>query len=470
MAPTDGRNQRSGYSDDRRRLPSLDEVLPDKKSVDTILERLDTHGVNRRQLVKLTAATLGTAAVGGLARGTTRAVAAIPRKTARLANIIVIANSYDTVLSHAGRQTAKLLGLAAYAETDIESDPVKSANAAAGYVARGFNMIWVGGADGSEVRPTEDACKKAKAYHSQMWAAGPWFMPVDASEYYSAFWDLHDPSNTYKATKAMLQELSRRLGGKEGRAFHISGQVGGSLYYLRRAGVLQAFAEFPTIKLVGELPGFWGPVQAKKATEDLVGRHGKPDAIASSNDGMLTGILSAVEGLGYKPGEDVLLSGQDGNPDILEAIRDGRAFSTTFHGPFTFAVQPVTRMFDLLNGVGSFSPVERQMFVDGIVVTQKNVGGFLKRYYGGGSKVLPFDPRRISRLLRPKDWDPQIQLTPIDIEDYFKVAGVKKPKSYRFPAAYVAAKKRGDFAKVTQLYAKHYRIKLDDFTFRGVRV
>jgi ABC-type sugar transport system substrate-binding protein len=424
--------------------------------------------VNRREVVKLTAAALGAAAASGLARGTTRAVAAVPRKKGRVANIIVIANEYDTVLSRAAKQTGKVLQLSGYSETDIESDPVRSARTAASYAGRGFNMILVGGADGSELRPTEEACAKAKAYHSQMWAAGPWYMPVDVSQYYSAFWDLHDPPNTYKATKVMLQELSRRLGNKEGRAFHISGQVGGSLYYLRRKGVLQAFAEFPNIKLLGELPGFWGAVQAKKATEDLVGRHGKPDAIASSNDGMLTGILAAVEGLGMKPGEDVLLSGQDGNPDIMEAIRDGRVVSTTFHGPFTFAVQPITRMFDLLNGVDSFSPVERQMFVDGIVVTKNNVGGFFTRYYGS-KDTLPFDPRKISRLLHPKDWDPQIQLTPIDIEEYFKTAGVKKPKGYRLPAAYTAAKRRGDFAKITALYKKHYRTKLDDFTFRGVR-
>lgn len=471
-------------------------IAGDNSTIDPILEHLDTSGMSRRDLLRMSA--VGLAAAAGLAAcgsdsksavssttkataaagtsgttaattaaGPTTAVSVVSAKEGRLAHLILTPNQYTTTMATAGQQVAKVLGLTSYTEGNTNLDPVKSVDLARQYLGGGYSMLWVSGIDGSEVRPINEAATESQAYHSQMWAAGPWFMPVDANEYYTAFWDLHDPPNIQGSTRLMLEELAKRLGSSEGKIFHIGGVPGGSLAFRRSAGVHQAIDEFPTLKLVGELPGSWDPVLAQTAFQDLVGRHGKPDGVVCSNDGMLTGVLAAAEGLGYAPGDDVLFCGQDGNPDILEAIESGTVFSTNFHGPHTFAVQPIVRMFDTLQGV-EFGPLERQMWVDGINVTTANVSGLIQRYYGDETR-LPFDPKMASRVHNPDNWDPQTSIAPIDIEKYWE--GIAdRPGDYELPADYAEALASGGLQEVEALYKSHYKIKMDDFDFNGVEV
>lgn len=465
----------------------------DNSTIDPILENLDTVGMSRRDVVRMSAVGLALAGVGvacgngggGAAPATTAApttaapttaapttaaptttVSVVSAKEGRLAHLILTPNQYTRTMAAAGEQTAEVLGLSAYTEGNTNLDPVNSVDLARQYIGSGHNMIWVSGIDGSEVRPINEAATPAEAYHSQMWAAGPWFMPVDTNEFYTAFWDLHDPPNIYGSTRLMLEELANRLGSTEGTIFHIAGFPGGSLAFRRTAGVHQAIDEFPTLNLVGELPGSWDPVLAQQAFQDLVGRHGKPDGVVCSNDAMLTGVLPASEGLGYVSGEDVLFCGQDGNPDILNDIESGRVFSTNFHGPHTFAVHPIVRMYDTLQGA-QFSPLERQMWVNGIHVTQDNVSGLISRYYGAENR-LPFDPILVSRVHNPDTWDPQTSLAPIDIVTYWD--GIAdRPSGYELPADYVAAVDAGAMQEVEDLYESHYQIKMDNFDFTGIQ-
>ena len=397
----------------------------------------------------------------------TTTVSVVSAKEGRLAHLILTPNQYTRTMAAAGVQTADVLGLSAYTEGNTNLDPVNSVDLARQYIGSGHNMIWVSGIDGSEVRPINEAATPAEAYHSQMWAAGPWFMPVDTNGFYTAFWDLHDPPNIYGSTKLMLEELAGRLGSTEGKIFHIAGFPGGSLAFRRTAGVHQAIDDFPTLTLVGELPGSWDPVLAQQAFQDLVGRHGKPDGVVCSNDAMLTGVLPAAEGLGYAPGEDVLFCGQDGNPDILADIERGTVFSTNFHGPHTFAVHPIVRMYDTLQGA-EFGPLERQMWVNGIHVTKANVSGLISRYYGAENR-LPFDPILVSRLHNPDTWDPQTSLAPIDIETYWDGIA-ERPAGYELPSDYGAAVAAGGMQEVEELYESHYKIKMDNFDFTGVDV
>lgn len=450
------------------RIPTAD----DKSTIDPILEHLDTEGMSRRDVLQTTA--MGFMALSGLGmlgcgdNGAKSGAAAVgSAKEGKLANVIFTANQYTKTMSEAGQKTAKVLGLADYTEGNSNLDPVEAVNLSRQNLGRGFNMIWVCGIDGSEVRPINRAATQAKSYHSQMWAAGPWYMPVDANEYFTAFWDLHDPPNIYGSTKLMLEELQQRLGGKKGKIFHIEGVPGGSLAFRRTAGVHQAIDEFPTMTLAGELPGKWDPGIAQKAFQDLVGRNGKPDGVVCSNDAMLTGVLSAAKNLGYKPGDDVLFAGQDGNPDILDAIKRGEVFSTNFHGPHTFAVQPIVRMFDTLQGI-EFGPLERQMWVAGVHVTKDNVAGLQDRYYGPSGN-LPFDPKLASRFHSKDKWDPQTDLAPIDIEKYWEGL-VDRPSGYELPSDYADAISNGGLDEVTALYDEHYKLKMDDFSFKGIAV
>ena len=129
----------------------------DKRNVDHFLERLDTKDVKRRDFVRLTGATLAAVSGGWLAAacgtsgksGSSSSLAAVAsggKTQGKLADLILLQNQYQTIMSHAGKQIGKVLGLE-YASSDINESPVTQTNTAQEFMARGFSMVWYSGTD-----------------------------------------------------------------------------------------------------------------------------------------------------------------------------------------------------------------------------------------------------------------------------------------------------------------------------------
>jgi len=73
-------------------------------------------------------------------------------------------------------------------------------------------------------------------------------------------------------------------------------------------------------------------------------------------------------------------------------------------------------------------------------------------------KVAPFDYKLMSKVLHPNDWDPQDLITPLDMDAEW--GGIAKPADFKYPQAYLDAKKSGEMEKVAAEYKSHYKIDM----------
>jgi hypothetical protein len=214
---------------------------------------------------------------------------------------------------------------------------------------------------------------------------------------------------------------------------------------------------FPEFKLVDDLPGNFNMEDGNKAAQDLLTRH--PDAVGiyAANDEEAAGAIAALKTAGLKAGQDVLIaSAGDGNPEAADAIKRGELVATAANVPQFMGAMMTTRLYDVMNGWKPRAP-ERMMHWGSKMMTKDNVDTYLERYVHNGD-VRPFNYRLMSKVLHPKDWDPQDLMTPLDMD--IEWAGIAKPQGWQYPKAYVDAKQSGEMAAVAAEYKDHYKIDM----------
>ena len=134
-------------------------------------------------------------------------------------------------------------------------------------------------------------------------------------------------SDSVVAGRLQMEELGKLLGGK-GEICILMGQLNHEAAQDRTRGVKEVIAEkFPNIKINAEQTGNWMRNEGVNVTENWLTAYPNLNAIASNNDEMALGALVAIESSGRK---GILVGGTDGNPDALQAVKDGRMFCTVF--------------------------------------------------------------------------------------------------------------------------------------------
>lgn len=179
-----------------------------------------------------------------------------------------------------------------------------------------------------------------------------------------------------------------------------------------------------------------------------------PEDVAYGYDDIADGCMAALRAAGYRPGEDVFVSGADGTTGGAELIQRGRLLATSANVPQYMGALLTTRLHDVMNGRKPRA-AERMMNWRSITMTKANVGGYLKRYVNNDG-VDPFDYKRMSKVIHPSDWDPQAELFPMNID--LEWGGIDKPSGWTYPAAYVKSREGGEAEAVRQEYADHYKI------------
>ena len=371
---------------------------------------------------------------GGTTAGASQAAQTIAAgsKSGKIHNLVLLSNDWNTVMTDAASRAAAYLGLD-YSESNFNQEESTALNQAQQAIAAGADMVMTQAADGSSIPALGRLAAQHGVYMSNMETNAPWFSPIESGDNFMWFFCPADWIGFYETTKVMLKPTEEAV-GPDAKVLHISGLPGSRRS--TRSGPTRRRKRWPssrTMQLLGTLPGEWSAEGGQKATEALVSRYGNPDAIISQNDGQLTGVLAACRSLGLEAGKNVLLCGCDGTTDILEATAAGQVFSTNFASPAYFGIASVVRVFDGLNGFQP-SPLERQLAFPGVVTTKANASGLLNRYVENDN--LPFDPKLMSRTLSKDNWDPMVGFQVLDVDNYWKEAGVAKPSGYENPAAY----------------------------------
>lgn len=422
---------------------------------------MEKLSLSRRHFLQVSAG----AALLGTNLLSSRTALAQNRITAPVHQLLLLNNEWNTIINDAARRAAKILNLP-YSSTTFNLNDATALTQAQSAAAAGAKLFLTNSVDGSANKGIARAAQQSGGYLVNVGSNLPWSSPLDAGPGYAQAFVTREDIGFYQAVKYTLAEAAKKSGSQL-KVLHVTGPKGAFVDNLRSASVYHALSEFPDAKIVGSLPGNWSAEDGQKATEDLISRFGVPNVIVAQNDGSLTGVLAALRGLNVKAGQDVLTVGVDGATDILRAVKSGRVTATVFQSPAYHGIQAVVRLFDALNGYKASAP-ERFVGFAGLLVTRENVEGVLTRYVDNPN--LPFDPELLSHVISGDKWDPQAPLVPINIVDYYKASGSPQPANWQPPTAYSEALSSGEFELVTQRYQQAYRLKLNDFAYKGVKV
>ncbi|WP_017873062.1 substrate-binding domain-containing protein [Candidatus Caldatribacterium saccharofermentans] len=111
----------------------------------------------------------------------------------------------------------------------------------------------------------------------------------------------------------------------------IEGIAGGFFSTARLRGFHSVIDQFPGIKIVTTLPADWNREKAIKVTEDILSANpkGTLDFIWAASNEMGLGAMLTCERLGRT---EVKVFTNDGTPESVERIREGRLIAETWHG------------------------------------------------------------------------------------------------------------------------------------------
>lgn len=357
-------------------------------------------------------------------------------------------NAFFNSWQQGSDEAARALGMTNEAQVD-NSNNDKALTIFRSAATRGFNGMTSMIADPGISKMVLSTAQTNGTVVANAWNVAPWLTPFDIGDKWVQF----IAPNDVAGAQAVANVLFDAMGG-EGELIHITGVPGNTADLLRTEGVDRALKKFPGVKLVAREPGKFNRGATEPVISALLTAHPNVKAVFCQNDDEAMGVLAALSARGRK---DVLVTGIDGIPDMLDAIASGRALATwAQHGGFAAGWLTV-QVFDALAGV-TLDPLERMMWLGTFVInTPEAASAYKKMMYGG---AFPFDYVKMSRALHPKDWDPQNSFAPIDLETYYTLLQ-PKPSGYELPAKYTNAASAAAIEAVAKSYSQ--RVNTDPF-------
>jgi inositol transport system substrate-binding protein len=134
-------------------------------------------------------------------------------------------------------------------------------------------------------------------------------------------------SDSIQAGIMQAEWIADKLGGK-GNVVIMNGDLAQEAAQKRTEGEKQVFAKFPDIQIIKEDTASWSRDQGLALMENWLSTGEQIDAVASNNDEMAIGALSAIEAAG-KLGQ-IIVGGVDASPDALAEMDKGRLNVTVF--------------------------------------------------------------------------------------------------------------------------------------------
>ncbi|MDM5198982.1 sugar ABC transporter substrate-binding protein [Fictibacillus enclensis] len=290
-------------------------------------------------------------------------------------------------------------------------------------------------------------CQENKIHMISLWTNPVWYSPLNVGDYYLQFAQPDGELMAYEVSAALF----KKLGGK-GTVIHIPGYPDGVADTIRTAGVDRALKEYPDIKLVRGQQGGWNRTDTRKSLEDVLVKVDHVDGAIGQNDDQAAGIVAVLKERKIK----APVVGIDGVEEAFQYIREGSMYATHCEINPYIGGRSVVALFDALNGWKPSIP-ERMIVTESVLVTKENVDHVAKRM-GWGAKKTGFDWKKMSRILNPDSWDPQMEIKPLDPWKFWN--GQKVEPGMGLPKEYEKAKSKGEWEKVTQMYAEQYKMKL----------
>ncbi|BAU95637.1 sugar ABC transporter substrate-binding protein [Corynebacterium suranareeae] len=162
--------------------------------------------------------------------------------------------------------------------------------------------------------------------------------------------------------------LAEAIGG-EGEIIMLQGIAGSSASRDRGKGFEEEIAKHEGITIAAKQTANFDRGEGLDVATNLLQAHPNVKAIFAENDEMA---LGAIEALGARAGEDVIVVGFDGTDDGLAAVEDGRMLATIAQQPEELGAKAVEEAAKLLRG----EDAEAEVPVEVVTVKLDNVADF----------------------------------------------------------------------------------------------
>jgi len=178
-----------------------------------------------------------------------------------------------------------------------------------------------------------------------------------------------------KAAK-MVAEYAIKQEGKEGgfNAIILSGLAGNITSDQRTKGYEDAIKEFPNGKLLDEQLVEFNREKGMSVTENLLSKYPKVDFIFCINDNAALGCYEAVAAAGRE--NEIVVVGDDGVPDGLKSILEGRMKYSVWKNPFKMGEDAIAAFVNYWDG----KEVPKWTVTPSEVITKDNAQSFLDVY------------------------------------------------------------------------------------------
>jgi len=175
-------------------------------------------------------------------------------------------------------------------------------------------------------------------------------------------------SDDKEAGRLQAQYVADKLGGK-GQVAILLGDLANNSTHNRTAGVKEVLAKYPDIKIVEEQTAAWQRDKSMDLTSNWLLAGKELNAIFANNDEMAIGAAMALRQAGKK---DVLVTGVDGTPDGLAAIKRGLVTVSVFQDAKGQAEGALDAALKMINK----TPGEQNVLIPFRLITPENVAEF----------------------------------------------------------------------------------------------
>ena len=172
--------------------------------------------------------------------------------------------------------------------------------------------------------------------------------------------------------RLVAAEFARRLHGS-GPYAELLGRESDTNAQVRTHGFHAVLDTYPGLHLVAAQSANWSQSEAFQKTETILQAHPEIRGIIAGNDTMALGAVAAVRGAGRK---DIIVTGFDGSPDALAAIRSGELAATVMQPAVALARTAVDEASRFLKTRSTGQPEQQNIACE--LVTRANVDDFSK--------------------------------------------------------------------------------------------
>lgn len=265
-------------------------------------------------------------------------------------------NPFFVQLRDGAQEKATELGVTLNVQ-DASDDAATQANQLNNAITTGAGVVIVNPTDSDAVVPSVEALNQAD-------------IPVVAVDRSASSGDIASfvASDNVAGGAQAAAALAEAIGG-EGEILMLQGIAGSSASRDRGKGFEEEIAKNEGITIAAKQTANFDRGEGLDVATNLLQAHPNVKAIFAENDEMA---LGAIEALGARAGQDVIVVGFDGTNDGLKAVEDGRMLATIAQQPEELGAKAVEEAAKLLKG----EDAEEEVPVEVVTVKLDNVAEF----------------------------------------------------------------------------------------------